>query len=341
MDKQDVAGYIVQDVLDNGLCDTGLKISKNLLQSSNDLIILNEANEKISYQLKEEGQWILYDFVKPISSLKFDKKTFSNKQIKNKYYVHINNCKYIIQNHELLIEQKFSKELFKNLPYRFYSPINKSNKSLPLVIFLHGSGERGKDNVLQLIGNKGAITFTKQEFQKENPCFVLAPQAPLKDVLNHCWVEDHMPNRIKELIDNLMMQYNIDSKRIYLVGMSNGGSGVWKMIYDYPDFFAGAIVMCGIVDTESLNFKLGQKNLGTLNKTNINRLKNTAIYICHDVEDDLIDCQNSIDIYNRLKENKNCLLKLTKGYKHACWIDILNDKEILTWLFEQRLNRNS
>lgn len=336
MDITNIDGYIIQKVLDCGLCNIGLKVDKGFLGDINDFDIVDNQNQKIDFLLQKEEKWDYCYFNKPIMALEFDKSTFTNRQKENMFYICTNNQQYKIKETFILTVKEFSGAFFGKLPYQLFSPKINSNNDYPLVVFLHGSGERGNDNILQLIGNKGATVFADKDFQQLNPCYVVAPQAPLKKVLNHCWIDDDMPQYIIKLINHLIDRHHIDKKRIYLVGMSNGGSGVWKLIYENPLFFAGAIVMCGIVDTNSLDFKLGQSNLGHLKNVDINRLRSTPIYICHDKDDMLIDYYNSLNIYNDLKDNGKCFLKLTEGYGHSCWKDILNDKCILKWLFEQK-----
>ena len=112
----------------------------------------------------------------------------------------------------------------------FLSLEKEPNKKYPLVLFLHGSGERGNDNYMQVVGNEGAVAWANPEQQKKNPAYVLAPQVEAAETLTAYWTEElnytTMFNLLKETID----KYDIDKNRIYVVGMSNGGIGTWNVI---------------------------------------------------------------------------------------------------------------
>jgi len=77
-----------------------------------------------------------------------------------------------------VFEPHIYEDEFIKLPYRLFKPKIKEGKVYPLVVFLHGAGERGNDNEKQITANEGATTWAREEFQNNHPCFVLAPQCP-------------------------------------------------------------------------------------------------------------------------------------------------------------------
>jgi poly(3-hydroxybutyrate) depolymerase len=129
------------------------------------------------------------------------------------------------------------------LPYRlFLPPKYDSAVKYPLVLFWHGAGEVGTDNLLQLKDN-GEFSFLTASNVARFPCFFLAPQMP------------HFPNSAGEangffdwatnLLDFLEKQYSIDPDRLYVTGLSMGGFSTWAMLARYPELLAAAIPMSG------------------------------------------------------------------------------------------------
>lgn len=116
-------------------------------------------------------------------------------------------------------------------------------QSYPLVIFLHGAGERGTDNVRQLV--HGAKEFAKDANREKHPCFVIAPQCPS----GQWWGESR--SLIVELIRELQKEYRIDATRLYITGLSMGGFGTWDLIGQHPDMFAAAAPICGGGDPQT------------------------------------------------------------------------------------------
>ena len=140
------------------------------------------------------------------------------------------------------------------LPYRVLAPAKvDSAAKYPLVIFLHGAGERGSDNKKQLI--HGMKDFASDEIMAKYPAFVIAPQCPE----GQKWVdidwsaESHqMPARpsdsmasVFDLIDSYIKTKPVDPKRIYITGLSMGGYGTWDAIQRRPELFAAAVPICG------------------------------------------------------------------------------------------------
>jgi predicted peptidase len=152
----------------------------------------------------------------------------------------------------------FDKLLFLNkgdtLPYRLLKPVNPESKDLfPLVIFLHGAGERGTDNETQI--QHITDLFLDERNRGKYPCYLVAPQCPKKDK----WANyknaggevlmNESPTRsmqlVIDLIEKVIKEYPIDQNRIYITGLSMGGFGTWDLMARYPDKFAAAVPICG------------------------------------------------------------------------------------------------
>lgn len=147
------------------------------------------------------------------------------------------------------------------MPYRFFRP--KATGRLPLVVYLHGSGGSGSDNLRQMgLGNTfGTRVWALPSNQKDFPCYVLAPQT------DRGWARYGPPEpgdsvarmipglgdgarAVLEIIDALRRELAIDERRIYLTGQSMGGAGVWHVLAHRPRFFAAAVPCCGSPTTE-------------------------------------------------------------------------------------------
>jgi predicted peptidase len=164
----------------------------------------------------------------------------------------------------------FAPRVYKNakaeqMPYRLFTPAPiEPGRTYPLVVFLHGAGGSGTDNLKQLQSANlfGALTWTRPEIQQRHPAFILAPQS---DVNWPCTIFDPKnPPKIPaditfcppdvlgvgarlafEIIDHLLATLPIDKGRIYVTGHSMGGAGTWHMIAHRPRFFAAAVPVCG------------------------------------------------------------------------------------------------
>jgi predicted peptidase len=139
-----------------------------------------------------------------------------------------------------LFEARIHKFENESMPYRLFHARNydKSQK-YPLIIFMHGSGERGNDNVKQIRYNFPDV-FIEDASQDRNPCFIMAPQCPQGPK----WSEEKL-HQVKTILDSLQTEFSIDSERLYVFGLSMGGRGTFNMLAQYPDLFAAAIPCAG------------------------------------------------------------------------------------------------
>src|SRR5262249_42492997 len=143
---------------------------------------------------------------------------------------------------------EWEKKTFTNakkieLPYRLFEPQHRDPKQVyPLVVYLHGAGSRGTDNQKQL--GDALFQFTTPEHRKKYPCFVVAPPCSKKQPLDF-WAKTVDSGVVMDLIKDLEKNHPIDSKRIYVTGLSDGGWGVWAMLERYPDQLAAAVPICG------------------------------------------------------------------------------------------------
>lgn len=236
--------------------------------------------------------------------------------------------------------QTYSSETGSKIDYRIYEPKTETGKKYPLVIFLHGNGERGSNGVTQLLGNAGATVWASAENQAKNPCFVLAPQNPL--VLSGKWLEKSVYETTLELIKSVISNPLIDTNRIYITGVSMGGFGTWGFIQRNPDLFAAALPVCGAGDL-----------------TKVEVIKNQAIWAFHAADDPVVKVTGEIGLYmpefmmngtrdmvDALKALGSTKVKYTEyeaGYvamplapmAHFSWVPAYGTQEAIDWMFKQ------
>jgi len=244
------------------------------------------------------------------------------------------------------------------IPYRFFAPENNGDEKLPLVIALHGAGERGSDNQLQIEFHRLGTVWVDSLNQQEHPCFVIAPQCPKEQK----WVDinwgsnsyDFRSTQISNelgtvinLIDSLIAQYPIDENRIYITGLSMGGFGSWYLLMNNPDRFAAAIIFSGAADP---NMACDIKNIPIWNfhgdldsAVPVEGSRNMIAAISNCGKDVLLisDPNNKSFWDSEFKVNR--ILSSTHLYTeyknkgHVIWAESYNNWHVREWMFSKRL----
>jgi predicted peptidase len=210
------------------------------------------------------------------------------------------------------------------LPYRLMTPAAyDTNAKYPLILFMHGFGEQGNDNREQIRHFLWQLAVEKTRDQY--PCFVLAPQRPQGD---SSWLKsavastDWINESTSQLMTQLQQQYSIDSNRIYVIGISSGGTATWEYIIQQPKKFAAAVpVSCYV----------------TMSPEHARRIKNMPIWAFNGDEDEQLP-----KVFTRLwmgvmqREGPPPRLTEFKKSGHLCWDRIYEVPEFLPWLFAQR-----
>ena len=209
------------------------------------------------------------------------------------------------------IKAEFKKEIKKEqkISYILDYPENAKGK-VPLMVFLHGSGERGND--LELV--KAHSPFTYKNLFPE-PVAILAPQCP-KDL----WWDTEA---VYYLIKEIQQKYKIDDSRIVLTGLSMGGWGTLKLAMEHPEMFSAVVAVCPPVDR--------------LFKVRASQYKDLPMKLFHGGNDDVIPPMNSIEIYQAIKKvNKNIELTLFPDDNHNSWDSTYSNPKVYEWMFAQK-----
>ena len=168
----------------------------------------------------------------------------------------------------------FDSIAFKNNPINLRISIPKNNTGQrPMVIFLHGAGERGVDNISQLKHLQQLLNNCNNSNYLDSAIF-LAPQCPDSTKwVNVNWKDTiyHFPSNLNIIstylmnaIDSVQKKYSVDPNRIYLIGLSMGGFGINQLLEENKDKFAGAISICGGVDLSMKNIPLEAEEIEAL-----------------------------------------------------------------------------
>ena len=231
----------------------------------------------------------------------------------------------------------FEKKLYLShgdtLRYRLLTPeAEVQGKKYPLVLFLHGAGERGRDNELQLF--HGAQMWLNPVNRMKHPAYVIFPQCPPEEFgvfkrhekkMNFADLLEHPePNEIgimlKELLDTYLKNPQIDTKRIYIMGVSMGAMSTYDFAIRYPEIFAAAIPICGVVNPERLE-----------------AAKDVKFRIFHGDADSVVPVQGSRQAYRKLKElGAQVEYFEYPGVDHPSWHNAFREPSFMDWLFKQK-----
>lgn len=224
----------------------------------------------------------------------------------------------------------------KKLPYRILYPANyDKTKKYPLILFLHGAGERGNDNEKQL--THGAKLFLKDENRKNFPAIIVFPQCPqesswasakvdrtvepVKRTFDYT-VEVNWPlQAANDLVRKLSNEEAVDKSRIYISGLSMGGMGTFESVYRNPDLYAAALPICGGGDVTHYD----------------KRITKTAFWVFHGAADAVVNVKLSQEMVEKLKSLK-AEVKYTEypGVNHNSWDNAFAEAEYLSWMFSHK-----
>ena len=193
------------------------------------------------------------------------------------------------------------------LPYLLTRPEGYDNVPLPMIVFLHGAGERG-DNEARLSFHGIPLYFGKNEMHIEQPVITLSPQCPDGEI----W--SNFPTAIMELILAVAEEQNADMSRISITGISMGGFGTWSMLARYPAFFSAAAPICG-----------GGVSWYIATKTPIRAFHGDA-----DRDVPLVYSQLMVDTVNA--RGGQAELTIYRDCGHNCWTETYEQTDLIAWL---------
>lgn len=208
--------------------------------------------------------------------------------------------------------QSFETEIRKSIKvnYLLYLPENYADakEKWPLMLFLHGAGERGDD--LDKVKTHGPPKLIAEE-KRQFPFVIVSPQCPE----DGWWTAETQIDQLNALLDDIVSRYRIDKERIYVTGLSMGGFGTWSLAMAYPDRFAAIAPICG-----------------GGNPKNVARISHIPTWVFHGAKDRTVPLSQSEEMVNALKEaGSNVKFTIYPDAGHDSWTDTYNNPELYTW----------
>jgi predicted peptidase len=221
-------------------------------------------------------------------------------------------------------EQKFSKRVSHELTANYllhlppdYKP--KAKQRWPLMIFLHGAGERGTN--LSLVTKHGPPKVVKNK--TDFPFILVSPQCPEGERWDN--------ETIMALLAHVTDKYRVDTNRIYLTGLSMGGFGTWALGIEHPNKFAAIAPICG--GGETIPIVLADKRKHE-------QLKKLPVWAFHGAKDPVVKLDESENMVNALKRigSKNVQLTVYPEATHDSWTETYDNPKLYDWFLSQSLS---
>lgn len=215
---------------------------------------------------------------------------------------------------------KLEKEITKKVRMKYLLHIpdhyeKESSIKWPLILFLHGAGERGDD--LELVKAHGIPMIAERD--PSFPFITISPQCPEDSFWNA------EQDGLMALVDEIIANFNVDPDRLYLTGLSMGGYGTWHLAAEYPGRFAAIAPICG-----------------GGNPNRIHELIGTPTWAFHGAKDDIVPITESKKMVDTLRENGgNVSFTIYPESNHNSWTETYNNPELYSWFLGHSLHGKS
>ncbi len=217
------------------------------------------------------------------------------------------------------VEQSLAVSDGGQIPYLLYEPESYSatGDKVPMIFFLHGRGESyGPLSIVAKWGPPRRLAAGEQM-----KYLVVSPQCPGEA----SWTDDAQQTRLVELLAHIKKNYNIDTDRIYLTGLSMGGYGTWKLAASHAEMFAAAAPICGKGDPK-----------------NASKLTGLPIWAWHGTDDTAVPFSGSADMVEAIKAAGGTKVWFTslEHIGHFSWQAAYQSGDLYAWLDKQKASQN-
>ena len=213
--------------------------------------------------------------------------------------------------------------------YRWASPATtEDGKTYPLVLFLHGAGERGDDNKAQL--KHGAKAILKGAEKLGEPCFLIAPQCPAESWwapidretmrLRSAGGSNPLLESMLALVRDTIAKHPVDPKRVYLSGLSMGGYASWDLLVRSPGMWACAVPVCGGGDPSTAG-----------------KFKDVPVWAFHGEADPVVPVRTTREMIQALEEaGGKPKVTIYPDVQHDSWTRTYDNPAVIRWMFAQK-----
>ena len=226
----------------------------------------------------------------------------------------------------------------KAAPYQVYVPANwTKKKKWPVILFLHGAGERGDDGLVQTeVGIGTAI----RRYVSRVPFIVVLPQC----LKNRWWTEPDMQAVALKALDQTIAEFNGDPERIYLTGLSMGGYGTWAIASSNPRRFAAYAVICGGVRPPAAVPRSPEtpdlSSVADPYTPIAQKIGKTPVWVFHGGADPVVPVTESRKMVEALKATGgNVKYNEYEGVRHDSWVKAYAEPNFFEWLLSYRLEK--
>jgi len=206
--------------------------------------------------------------------------------------------------------------------YQVYVPAKLAGKqNLPVILFLHGIGQRGEGG---LIPSEGTASAVARQYLEQIPAIALLPQCRK----GRYWHNPEMERMVMAELDRTASEFGGDAKRLYLAGVSMGGFGAWHLATQHSGKFAAVVSICG-----------GSPLLSGDRFTPLARkIGRTPVWVFHGSDDPIVPVSESRRMVEALKSVAGNRVRYSEyeGVGHNVWMNAITEPGLLPWLLEQR-----
>lgn len=214
--------------------------------------------------------------------------------------------------------------------YQVYVPrAYRPSEEWPVILFLHGAGERGDDGLFQTqVGLGSAIRANPERW----PAIAVFPQAPEEMT----W--QGTPGRVAmAALDATLQEFRVDESRVYLTGLSLGGNGTWYLAYNHADRFAALVAICSFVEAFPGFPSFIPESSTDPYSTLAARVADIPVWIVHGDADEVVPVEESRRMAAALEEaGADVRYEELPGVGHNAWDPAYASEELAVWLFSQQ-----
>ncbi|MDQ1559735.1 MAG: hypothetical protein QOD32_2795 [Pyrinomonadaceae bacterium] len=208
----------------------------------------------------------------------------------------------------------------ENYTYQVYVPGDLQD-NLPVIVFLHGIGQRGAGGFVPTKGTAGALV---RHYLGQVPAIVLLPQCRT----DKFWADPIMDRMVMDALERTVKEFGADPKRVSLTGVSMGGYGVWHLASHHPGKFAALVSICGGSPLQN----------GDRFSPIARKIGETPAWLFHGSDDPVVPANESRHMVESIKAHHgNVKYNEYPGVGHNVWLQVIAEKDLMPWLLAQSL----